>query len=396
MPQGRFLTGLGPVPPVLGLAVSGGGDSVALLVLAVEVGITCRVVTVDHGLRPEAAEEARQVADLCARLHVPHQVLHWQWDKQGNLPDAGRRARRRLIADWATDHGLGTVALGHTRDDVAETFLMRLARGAGLDGLSAMAPAWEEHGLHWRRPLLSVGREELRDFLRARGFDWAEDPSNTDLAYERARARQALAALPLGLTRDRLAEVAQHLASARAALDAATVTAARNHLRQDRSDVLLDPNGLDPEMQRRLLLRAVAWIGGRAYPPRAASVARALEALAQGRPAAVQGCGMVAQKGLWRIFREWAAVRDLSVPVTEPWDGWRLDGPAQPGLRIAALGEGVVLCPHWRDSGLPRRSLLASPAVWEGNDLVAAPLAGLGSWTARKDRPLIGLNPPRE
>ena len=318
MPQKRFLTGLGPVPPVLGLAVSGGGDSVALLVLAAEAGIPCRAVTVDHGLRPEAAEEARQVAYLCARLQVPHEVLHWQWDGKGNLPDAGRRARRRLIAEWAAGHGIGTVAFGHTRDDVAETFLMRLARGAGLDGLSAMAPAWEEHGLHWRRPLLSVGREELRDLLRARGFGWADDPTNSDMAYERARARNALDALPLDLTRERLAEVAQHLAAARGALDAATVTAARHHLRQDRGDVLLDPEGLDPEMQRRLLLRAVAWVGGHAYPPRAASVARALDALAQGRPAAVQGCGMVAQKDRWRIFREGAAVRDLSVPGTQP------------------------------------------------------------------------------
>ncbi|MDB6453880.1 tRNA lysidine(34) synthetase TilS [Falsirhodobacter sp. 20TX0035] len=384
------------MPPVLGLAVSGGGDSVALLLLAAEAGIPCRAVTVDHGLRPEAAEEARQVADLCARLQVPHQVLRWQWDGRGNLPDAARRARRRLMAGWARDQGIGTIALGHTRDDVAETFLMRLARGAGLDGLSAMSPAWEEHGLHWRRPLLSVGREELRDLLRARRVRWAEDPTNTDTTYERARARQALGDLPLGLTRDRLAEVAQHLAKARAALDAATDTAARHHLQQDRGDVLLNPEGLDPEMRRRLLLRAVAWVGRQPYAPRAVSVARAMDALTNGRPAAVQGCGMVAQNGAWRIYREWAAVRGFCTPATDPWDGWRLDGPAHPDLHIAALGEAVARCPTWRNSGLPRRSLLASPAVWRGETLVAAPLAGLGSWTARREPPLIGLNPPRE
>ena len=387
--QARFLQGLGPVPPVLGLAVSGGGDSVALLMLAVGAGIDCRVATIDHGLREESAREAADVADLCATHGIPHQTLHWTWDGAGNLSDAARRARRRLIAEWAVGQGVGHVALGHTRDDVAETFLMRLARGAGLDGLSAMSASWFEHGVNWHRPLLAIGREELRVYLRDRGARWAEDPTNTDPAYDRARARAALGHLPLGLTAERLADVAGHLAEARRALDAATLTAARLHLRIDHGDVLIDPDGLDPEMSRRLVLRAVAWIGGNPYPPRGASVARALDALQQGRPAAVQGCGMVAQSGLFRIYREWAAVRGLTGPVNHRWDRWRLSGPAGADLHVAALGAaGLLHCPNWRGTGLPRRSLLASPAVWRGEMLVSAPLAGLSNgWTAVTDRP---------
>nr|WP_241557887.1 tRNA lysidine(34) synthetase TilS [Falsirhodobacter deserti] len=374
------------MPPVLGLAVSGGGDSVALLVLAVEAGIACRAVTVDHGLRAEAAQEARDVAQLCARLGVPHSTLHWQWDGQGNLSDAARRARRRLIAAWAVENGIDIVALGHTRDDVAETFLMRLARGAGLDGLAAMSGDWVERGIRWTRPLLSVGREELRDLLRARQIPWADDPTNEDPAYDRVRARAALPDLPLGLTAGRLADVAGHLAEARRALQAATDLAARHHLSVQAGDVLIDPEGLDPEMARRLVLRAIAWRGGNPYPPRAASVARALSALAEGQRAAVQGCGMVAQGGRWRIFRDWAAVRDLKVPVTGIWDGWQLDGPRREGLHLAALGaEGLAACPGWRSLGVPRPSLLSTPAVWEGPRLVAAPLAGLSvGWTAHR------------
>lgn len=388
MPQVRFLEGLGPVPPVLGLAVSGGGDSVALLVLAVEAGIPCHAITIDHGLRPEAAAEARDVARLCARLGVTHRVVEWHWDGHGNLPDAARRARRRLIAEWARGAGIGTVALGHTRDDVAETFLMRLARGAGLDGLAAMSSAWDEHGIHWRRPVLGIAREELREVLRQRGIGWAEDPTNDDPAYDRARARAALPDLPLGLNAERLAEVATHLAQARRVVEGATSAAARDHLVVDRGDVLIDPAGLEPELLRRLLLRAIAWIGGQGYAPRSASVSRALAALAAGRPAAVQGCGMVAQRGRYRIHREWAAVRDLTGRPDAQWDRWRLSGPAHPGLHVAALGAGVALCPDWRATGLPRRSLLASPAVWDGARLVAAPLAGFGCWTAEPVCPL--------
>ena len=131
-------------PTALGVAVSGGGDSVALLCLMADWAapreVRLAAATVDHGLRPEAAAEAAGVAALCGRLGLAHATLRWEgWDGRGNLMDAARRARRRLLADWAAEQGLAAVALAHTRDDQAETVLMRLARGAGVDGLSAMA-----------------------------------------------------------------------------------------------------------------------------------------------------------------------------------------------------------------------------------------------------------------
>ncbi|WP_114967069.1 tRNA lysidine(34) synthetase TilS, partial [Alkalilacustris brevis] len=193
------LAGPGDDAPGLGVAVSGGGDSVALLLLvadwAAARGVRLRAVTVDHGLREGAAQEAEAVARLCAELGIGHDILRWQgWDGQGNLQDAARRARQGLIAGWARDHGLAAVALGHTRDDQAETVLMRLARGAGVDGLSGMAPLRLAVGLAWLRPLLDVGRAELRALLRARGVPWAEDPSNEDARFQRVRARRALEA----------------------------------------------------------------------------------------------------------------------------------------------------------------------------------------------------------
>ncbi len=124
----------------LGIAVSGGSDSLALLHLMVEWGrAPLRCVTVDHRLRDASAEEAAQVAEICAALGIAHDTLTWDgWDGQGNLAAEARRARYALLADWAVTHGLTGIALGHTQDDIAETLLMRLARRAGVDGLAAM------------------------------------------------------------------------------------------------------------------------------------------------------------------------------------------------------------------------------------------------------------------
>ena len=135
---------LDPPPPALGVAVSGGSESTALLIhlhdWAGPRGVALHAVTIDHGLRPEAAAEAAGVAALCARLAVPHDTLPWRWDGRGNLPDAARRGRQALISDWAAARGIADVALGHTADDQAETLLMRLGRGSGVDGLAAMRP----------------------------------------------------------------------------------------------------------------------------------------------------------------------------------------------------------------------------------------------------------------
>nr|WP_052362425.1 tRNA lysidine(34) synthetase TilS [Falsirhodobacter sp. alg1] len=382
----RFLEGLGPVPPVLGLAVSGGGDSMALLVMAIEAGLTCRVVTVEHGLRPEAATEAEDVARFCAHRGIPHSTLTWRWDGTGNLSDAARRGRRALIAGWARQNGIADVALGHTRDDVAETFLMRLARGAGLDGLSAMRARWTEHGIAWHRPLLDMGREELRDILKARRIGWAEDPSNFDPKYERARTRAAMADLPLGLTPARLADVAGHLAEARRALDMATRQAAHDRSRVEGGDILIRTAGLDPEILRRLVCEAILWLRGAGYAPRGAALRRAIDQALAGQRAQLQGCGMVAQETELRLYREWQAVRDICVPVGQVWDGWQVQGDAPSGSMVRALGaEGLRQCADWRAAGLPRASLIASPSVWAKGVLIAAPLVkNTGEWRATR------------
>ncbi len=366
----------------LGLAVSGGGDSLAMLHLAVAAGLPVRVVTVDHGLRAEAAAEAAEVARICAGLDVPHDVLRWQWDGRGNLQDAARRGRRRLIGDWARTAGLAAVALGHTRDDLAETFVMRLARGAGVDGLSAMVARWDDGGLTWIRPLLEMSRDGLRDYLRGLGVGWVDDPSNDNARFDRVKVRRALAVLaPLGVTAQRLAEVAGHLAEARAALDAVTDHAAAHVLRAEAGVVRIALPALaeqPAEVQRRLVLRVIGWIAGAGYGPRGAAVAALLVRLLAGKPGVLAGCRFVTGRGESVAFREAKAVAGLVGAADQLWDSrWRVSGPVPHGAQVRMLGAGIALCPEWRKAGLPRAALMAAPALWLEGRLIAAPLAGL-------------------
>ena len=383
----------------IGLAVSGGGDSQALAALAADWARgevrTLAAVTIDHGLRPEAGAEAAAVAAFCRELGVSHDILRWTgWDGKGNLQDAARRARRDLIAKWARDRGITAVATGHTRDDQAETLLMRLARGSGVDGLAAMARTRNLGGITWHRPLLGVSRAALRDYLTLEGIAWVEDPSNDDERFDRVKARRALAALaPLGIDMSGLARTAGRMALARRALEAQTQDLARGAARADRGDVVLKwaaLQGAPQEIRDRLIAHVLMWVSGAEYRPRLSALEDAIAALAAARSHVLAGCRIRAEGAQRRVTRELAAVADKRAKPGEIWDGrWRLVGPETAKAHVAPLGEtGIRDCPHWRDTGLPRSSLIASPAVWDHDRLISAPLAGFEmGWKAELVKP---------
>ncbi|MGB5869941.1 MAG: tRNA lysidine(34) synthetase TilS [Albidovulum sp.] len=382
----------------IGLAVSGGSDSTALLHLAADWakahGARLCAVTVDHGLRPEAADEARGVADQCRDLGIGHDILQWRdWDGQGNLPDQARRARYRLMADWAKAQGIAAIALGHTADDQAETLLMRLGRGSGVDGLAAMQAVRRHLGIEWLRPLLPARREDLRAFLTARQLGWSDDPGNEDPAYGRVQARRALALLaPLGVTVEGLTATAGLMRMASSALGQVAGDLAATSVRIDAGDVVFDRAALlaaAEETRLRLVAHALVWISGAEYRPRILALKAAVAAVSEGRRATLQGCLIMPARREIRITREARAVAGLECAHDGLWDRrWRLTGPqtgpAAKGLTIRALGgDGLRQCPDWRALGVPRATLLAQPAVWNGANLVAAPLAGLGNgWSA--------------
>ncbi|MFZ1511709.1 MAG: tRNA lysidine(34) synthetase TilS, partial [Tabrizicola sp.] len=218
-----------PADKMIGVALSGGGDSTALLHLCLAAGFRVEAVTVDHRLRADSAAEAAAVGEWCRVLGVRHEIRVWEHGAvEGNLMDQARRARMALIAGWAEARGIGVVALGHTRDDVAETVLMGLSRAAGIAGLSGMRREFDAGRVRVHRPLLDAGREELRAWLRGQGIRWVDDPTNENDRFTRVKARKALAALaPLGITAERLAEVAGHLAQAQAALEVQMAAAGR-------------------------------------------------------------------------------------------------------------------------------------------------------------------------
>jgi tRNA(Ile)-lysidine synthase len=382
------------IPARLGVAVSGGGDSLALLHLmhdwARANGSDLRAVTVDHGLRAAAPQEARQVARICADLGIVHETLRWSgWDQSGNLQAEARRARYRLMADWAAGHGLQGLALGHTLDDQAETVLMRLARGSGVDGLSAMAAVRNDLGMRWLRPLLAIRRDELRAFLTGAGIDWLDDPSNADTQFDRVKTRQALAQLAgLGIDAAGLAETGARLRQAREALELATSAAARDLCQVRAGAVMIRAGGflaLPAEIRRRLLNHALCWVARRPYPPRHAALEALMASMHDGRAATLHGCLVSPADKHYVVAHELSGLATTPVRSDETWlESWRLQGPHRAGLMIGALGEtGLAACPDWRDTGLHRSVLLASPAVWDGAGLVAAPCAGFANgWRA--------------
>lgn len=381
-----------------GVAVSGGGDSTALLHLAARWaglhGFVVHAVTVDHGLRPASATEAAAVARGCAALGISHDVRRWQgWAGQGNLQDAARQARRGLIADWADERTLDLVMLGHTADDQAETVLMRMARGSGVDGLAGMRD-YRLDRIGWYRPLLALRRDALREWLTGEGIGWIEDPSNDDLRFDRIKARKMLGHLAeLGLTVERLTDLAGHMRGESEIVRGVVQEFAARVVREDRGDLLIDREQFRaalPHLRTRLLARALQWVASAPYPPRYAALSHMATQMFYAAAGTLHGCLVTEQRTgaeqIYRIAREHAAVRSVICRPGEVWDGrWAIVGPQQPDLEVRALGDaGLRVCPDWRACGFPAASLAASPAVWQGETLIAAPLAGFNAaWTAR-------------
>lgn len=358
----RAMARLGPFEPhpELAVAVSGGADSMALVLLAGTwaraQGGRVTALTVDHGLRRESADEARQVARWLKATGIRHRVLRWMppktpKDKGGkaarmaNLQAAARDARYDLLCGWCREHAVLHLLLAHHQDDQAETLLLRLARGSGLDGLAAMSPLTERANVRLLRPLLNSSKAQLVGYLEGRRQAWIDDPSNRDPANARVRMRHLLPCLAEeGMTITRLAETAERLAQARAAVEGAT-----NRLLAQA--VALYPEGYlqldtvalrsaEREVGLRALARAVGCIGGATYGPRLARLTRLYEQigrLAEGEPAlgrgrTLGGCRIVpmpksrAESGRIDVLivREPAAVGQPvclagGAPVT--WDG---------------------------------------------------------------------------
>jgi tRNA(Ile)-lysidine synthase len=403
----RLAAGIAPGAAV-GVAVSGGSDSTALLIIAAgwaeRSGRPLRAATVDHGLRSESAAEAAGVAALCRKLRIPHETLTADGlvAKRGNLPAAARDARLALLAGWAVRHELAAVLLGHTLDDQAETVIMRLARGSGVEGLSAMQAERIWAGVRWLRPLLGIRRTALRDVLRQRRVQWVEDPTNEDSGYDRVRARAALAALaPLGIDSEGLAATAMRLQRQRRVLERAMrELAARARHWGALGEAWLDPQALaadEVDTALRLLADTLQRLSGAPYRPRYRALAGALDRLLAGptADATLSGCVLRRRRGgPVLVCREPAACAG-PVPLAGSsidWDGRWMLVPRNgwpDGAAVAAIGRGgldalraAARAGTWRAPSVwgsaPAILRMSTPGIWSVTTgaLLAAPLAG--------------------
>lgn len=286
-----------PAGPLWAVAVSGGSDSLALMHLlaghARAAGLAPPLVlTVDHGLRASSAREARQVVAWARAAGLKAHVLRWRGARPGQgIEAAAREARYRLMGAFLEKRGIAALYVGHTQDDQAETFLLRLARGSGLDGLAAMQAVspWPVPGfesLSVRRPLLGIARADLRAWLEALGQPWLEDPMNQDEAFDRVKMRRALAVLAgAGLEAGRIAQAAAHLARARQALEVVTQAVLARAARPLGRGFALDPAALTAaprEVGLRALAALLMAVGGKPYRPRFESLERLFDRLAAG------------------------------------------------------------------------------------------------------------------
>jgi tRNA(Ile)-lysidine synthase len=420
---------LGPYQRVV-LAVSGGVDSVALMTLVsrwvkaglAPKGLTIEVATVDHGLRQGSAREAEWVAEQASAAGFAHATLAWSAEKPlAGVQERAREARYALLVAHARAARAGAVVTAHTADDQAETFLMRLGRGSGLDGLASMAAAralLPDGSVQLVRPLLGVAKAALAAMIKETGGTWLEDPSNERAEFERVRLRQAHGHLTaLGLSNEKLALSAHRLSRARVALDAMT---------EERIATLVAINGgvfaslsreawrREPqEVRIRMLVRLLSAFGGDSKPARLSQVEALEAAMARDDLPMAQtlgGCIVSQGRTTLRLYREPPPqpVPDMSLAAGQEvlWD-WRFrvryepekggDGvdPANSPVVVRPLGLAAyaTLGDTFRlNHRPPARAAAGLPSIWSANRLIAVPpLADKLESDARFSAEFIGL-----
>ena len=386
----------------LALAVSGGADSVALMLLAARwralIGGEApdvTVLTVDHGLRPESGDEARWVEHLAVSMDFSHATLSWDAPKPINrIQERARTARYELMVDYCHREGIAQLATAHHLDDQAETLLMRLARGSGVDGLAAIRPERQWSGISLLRPLLDMPKGRLIAMLKRANQSWLEDPGNGSSRYERNRLRAAMRELQQqGFDPEKLALSAKRLRRAQDALEAATDDLLQRSLSLfDTGYCTLktaDFASAPTEIAMRGLRRALLAIGGGLEPPRLCKLERLTDRLGarDDMVATLAGCRISLRGPVIRIVREKGRlgfpVMTVSAGDVGLWDHrFRVSiSPTMTGtLDVRALGsQAFARLRRQASFGSPVPTDVASGLVsfWRDDRLIAVPHLGL-------------------
>ena len=385
--------------PRLAIAVSGGRDSMALVLFADRwarhLGGQVTALHVDHGLRPGSADEARRVVGWLEERGIRYRLLTWRVAKPTTgIQAAARRARYALLTTWCRDEGVLHLVLAHHQDDQAETYLIRLAAGSGEDGLACMAAVVETPEVRLLRPLLNVPRARLTATLKALGQPWLDDPSNRDLAFARVRVRADLAVARQGGRRPAVLATEARCHGRRRVLREMAVSAliARCCAVYPAGYAVVAAKRLAAapvEISRAALARVVLCIGGQAYGPRRDRLLRLHGRLLDGRlrrGATLGGCRILAAGGAAGGLLVCRETRDPPPPLdVQPgtevlWDG-RFVVAVRSAGRLAPLGrdgwaEIVGRCPDLRHNLMPAAVRPTLPSLADDLGIQAVPHIG--------------------
>ena len=384
----NFLDGLSYHPDTLGVAVSGGSDSLSLLYLinswSNKKNLKIVILTVDHNLRNGSADEALYVGELCNKLGLIHKTLFWDHeDIEGNLSASAREARYRLMQNSIPSDAI--LITGHTLDDQAETFLMRLRRGSGVDGLASMAEqsylSFGNDGITIFRPLLDFERQTLRKVLKFYKVDWIEDPTNNDQSFERVRVRDMLALfVEIGIDKNTIGRTALLMQSAKTALNHFASDCYEKFGSCDNGDIIFDFSEFSKQpldVKRRLISAAQKWISNQKYRPRLSQVDALINSIDEKVTFSGSGTICYFHNNSIRITREAnACVCEIEASNDVIFDRrWKLIALENcKDLTIKCLGEdGYTFLEPGIRKKIPYKTIIALPALFNDTNLINFP-----------------------
>ena len=384
----NFLDSLSYHPDTLAVAVSGGSDSLSLLYLinswSNKKNLKIVILTVDHNLRNGSADEALYVGELCNKLGLIHKTLFWDHkDIEGNLSASAREARYRLMQNSIPSDAI--LITGHTLDDQAETFLMRLRRGSGVDGLASMAEqsylSFGNDGITIFRPLLDFERQTLRKILKFYKVDWIEDPTNNDQSFERVRVRDLLARfVEIGIDKNTIGRTALLMQSAKTALNHFASDCYEKFGSCDNGDIIFDFSEFSKQpldVKRRLISAAQKWISNQKYRPRLSQVDALINSIDEKVTFSGSGTICYFHNNSIRITREAnACVCEIEASNDVIFDRrWKLIALENcKDLTIKCLGEdGYTFLEPGIRKKIPYKTIIALPALFNDNNLINFP-----------------------
>jgi len=382
----------------LGLAVSGGSDSMALLYLSAiwrqRTGNEIKAVSVDHGLRNDSSNDVVFVQGIAKANKISHFSLKSEIDiknLQGNIQDNARKVRYDLLSEWAKKEGIKVILLGHTLDDQEENLLIRFFRGSGVDGLASIEEKQLKKKILWFRPLLGYRREYLRSFLKENSKKWIEDPSNDNDRFKRVKVRKLLPNLKeLGLIKKRFAETAEHMRRASEVLRATAVNETKGMIKiteigEVKLDVTKFLNNFE-DTRLRILSGLISWFSGNFYKPRFSQLENLHKLISNKKeiPGVALGGAIFEKRGSFlKINREFSAIKtSKNIKSTKVlWDNrWHLtfNDIDNQSLKIVPLGSIDYQKKEVFDvDTYSKRTLGTIPALIKADKLVYTPFSKL-------------------